>query len=486
MASARLGKMVTGVVVVGILAGIIGAGTAQAKMIVNNLEREVGLTTDGLVIASSLDVRNEGKKPLDSFVYCPTRMVRDRTLQWAEFDEVAGKDEEEARLEWTLEEDKECMRVKLATPLKPSKSAQRTVEIFEVYTRDFVPLPGEIHQSEKQKVGFTNFDVIARDPENLEIRTQTTKFFLPSSNLEHYTKVEPTSVKGKEVVYGPYEDGKAPSNGRTTVTLVFEHPQPLLEIESVVRDITVSSWTDIEVQEHYHIKNVGPTFKDGFSRVEFSRNPASYIANDLSMTLPKHAHSLFWIDVLGNITTSKAKFETDQVTVEAVPRFPLVPGWQTHFTFGYKVPKHGFLKSGSGGAKTLVMDVLPAVKGIMIKNLTINAAVPEFSTKVTGAALTSNVFCTEQDPFRTVELGTTTKKWWFDISGRPVRTLQMSDLSNEMTELSFYVKYDFNDVMKFKEVFMIASAWLLVFLVVTLWSYSDFTLVKGKGKAKAN
>merc|ERR1711934_1184168 len=140
---------------------------------------------------------------------------------------------------------------------------------------------------------------------------------------------------------------------------------------------------------------------------------------------------IFFIDVLGNITTSKAKFEFTRVAVDAVPRFPLAPGWQTHFTFGYKVPKQSFVK---------------------------------------------------QDP----KTGAQTKKWWFDISGRPVRSLELSDLSSELSHLTFHLKYQFSDILEFKEVFMIAAAWAVVCLIASAWSYSDFTLVRGKAKVKTS
>ena len=106
----------------------------------------------------------------------------------------------------------------------------------------------------------------------------------------------------------------------------------------------------------------------------------------------------------------------------------------------------------------LQLEAMPAIKGILVRNLTINAAVPEFSADVEGGAVASTAFFTDEDPFRTVKAGTATKKWWLDISGRPVRTLELSELSAEIADLTFYVSYRFNDIMEFKEVFMFLAA----------------------------
>ena len=72
------------------------------------------------------------------------------------------------------------------------------------------------------------------------------------------------------------------------------------------------------------------------------------------------------------------------VAVDAVPRFPLAPGWQTHFTFGYKVPKQSFVKQDpKTGAKSVVMDVLPAVKGIYIKSANRAHPDPQATAEIT-------------------------------------------------------------------------------------------------------
>lgn len=444
---------------------------------VKKLDREVDLTTQSLIIASSLTLKNDEKESLKSFVYCATKITQGRKLIWAEFDEGDSGDDgsqDTKKLEWTID-DKECAKVTLSTPLPKGK--ETIVEIFEVFTLDLVPAHSTIEQSAPQLMKFDGFDVVVQDS-NLEIDQQTTKIYLPSATVPEYTKVKPSKKGSKELTYGPYKAGKLPSD--SIVTIVVEYPEPALVIESVVKDVTVSSWTDIQVEEHYHIKNTGPAFKDGFSRAEYSRNPKSYVANTFSLHLPKQAHSLFYQDVLGNITTSNTRFESSKVSVEAVPRFPLIGGWQTHFTFGYSLPTSAFVKSSGLMGKTLVMDVLPSLQNAYIKNLTINTAVPEFSTKVGGGVLTSSTFFTASDPFRTVKTSSGKKNHYFDLFGRPMQTLELSNISPELADvgLEFYVKYNFNDLMKFKEPAMLLAFLAVIMSLVFLCSKADFPLVK--------
>jgi len=435
--------------------------TSASKLTVSNLEREVDLTTQGLVVASVLAIK----------------IVSGKTLLWIDFEEGdSSTDENLKKLEWTLNEN-ECMEVALSSSL-PAKG-ETTVEIYEIFSMNLVPVSKTIYQSETQLVKFSDFDVIVRDA-NLEIEKQTTKFYLPSKTVEDYTEVKPSKRDGGELSYGPYKASDASKD--SAVTLIFENPEAMLLVESVVRDVTVSSWTDIEVEEHYHIKNVGPAFKEGFNRVEYSRNPQAYITESFALELPKQAHSLFFKDVLGNITTSHTRFESTKVTVQAVPRFPLVGGWQTHFTFGYKLPVSPFLRSNGkmSSEKTLVMDILPALQQVYVKNLTINTAVPEFSTEIKGAVQSTNAFFKASDPFRTVKTLKGKKNHYFDLSGRPVHTMQISEVAPELAdvaELQYYVTFVFHWKYYLKEPMMVvvfAGFLALLFLLPSL----DFRLVR--------
>jgi oligosaccharyltransferase complex subunit alpha (ribophorin I) len=448
--------------------------THASKVTVSSLQREVDLTTQGLVVASVLAIKNKERQPLSSFVYCASKIVSDKKLLWIEFEEGDSSTDESKKLAWALDEN-ECMEVALSSPV-PAKG-ETTVEVYEIFSMDLVPVSRTIHQSETQLVKFSNFDAIVRDA-NLEIEKQSTKFYLPSKAVSDYTEVEPSKRDGGEISYGPYKASDAASKDGA-VTLIFENPEAMLLVESVVRDVTVSSWTDIEVEEHYHIKNVGPAFKEGFNRVEYGRKPMDYITELFSLELPKQAHSLFFKDVLGNITTSHTRFESSKVTVEAVPRFPLIGGWQTHFTFGYKLPVSPFLKS-KGSEKTLVMAILPALQQVYIKNLTINTAVPEFSTGISGAVLSTNAFFKASDPFRTVKTLKGKKNHYFDLSGRPVHTMQISEVAPELRdvgELQYYVNFVFAWKYYMKEPLMMVVFACLLALVFVLPSL-DFRLVR--------
>jgi len=453
--------------------GARAAAGGQA-VTVASLAREVDLTTQSLIVASVLKLENAGAAPLSSFTYCASEIIRGRDILWIEFDEgESGADNagKTTKLSWTLDEN-ECMAVELASPLT-KKEGQRTVEIYEVFAMNFENVPAQIYQSEKQVVAFSDFDVVVRSPAHLAIAEQKTTLYLPSSNADHFTKVKPTKKAGAEIKYGPYAAGSEPEPSDANIVVVVEYPEALLSIEKVTREMTISSWSDIEVQEHYHLKNVGPSFKDGFSRVEYSRNPLRYVLDDFVLSVPPMAHSFFFIDVLGNITTAKLRYESDKVEVEAEPRFPIVPGWQTHFTFGYKLPKEGFVgDTAASGGKKFVIGALPAL-AVNVKNLTVNVAVPEFSTNLGGSS---------SFPFRRSKTAIGVKKWYMDIFSRPMWTLELQEVSAE-AEVVVEVEWQEPAMLHLKEPAMVAAALTVLAFLALVYSASDFTL---KGKVKTS
>ncbi len=456
--------------------GARAAAGGQAVSVAS-LKREVDLTTQSLIVASVLKLEHAGAKPLSSFVYCAEEIIKGRTILWIEFDEgSSGADGSGAttKLSWALDENA-CMAVELASPLT-KQEGQRTVEIYEVYAMNFENVPATIFQSEKQVVAFSDFDVVVRSPAHLDIAEQRTTVYLPSANADHFTKVAPTKKSGAEIKYGPYAAGALPEAADSNVVVVVEFPEALLSIEKVTRDITISSWSDIEVQEHYHLKNVGPSFKNGFSRVEYTRNPVKYVLDDFVLAVPPMAHSLSLTDVLGNITTAKLVREADKVAVEAEPRFPIVPGWQTHFTFGYKLPKQGFVaETAASGGKKFVIGALPAL-AVNVKNLTVNVAVPEFSAGVRGST---------SFPFvhgGRAKTASGVKKWYLDIFSRPMWSLELADVSAE-ADVAVHVEWQEPALLHLKEPAMLAAALAVVALLALVYSVSDFTL---KGKVKTS
>ena len=87
------------------------------------------------------------------------------------------------------------------------------------------------------------------------IKTQSTTVVLPTTTIESFSRIAPTSTSENEVTYGPYSDMDAYSNAR--VTIHYENNGPFLKVTELDRLIEVSHWGNVAVEEHVHVQHIG-------------------------------------------------------------------------------------------------------------------------------------------------------------------------------------------------------------------------------------
>ena len=96
---------------------------------------------------------------------------------------------------------------------------------------------------------------------------QTTTVQLASAQVESYTREEPTTRDRDTIVYGPYESLAALAES-PTLRVHFENGSPFMTA-SVEREVEVSHWGNVAVEEHYDLTHSGAKLKGGFSRLDY-------------------------------------------------------------------------------------------------------------------------------------------------------------------------------------------------------------------------
>ena len=82
---------------------------------------------------------------------------------------------------------------------------------------------------------------------------------LLSRVVESYAGAKPVSKSGSTIKYGPYSN-IAPFSGGT-LSAHFENNSPFLDALSLVREIEVSHWGNVYVEEWYNVKHMGAQHK---------------------------------------------------------------------------------------------------------------------------------------------------------------------------------------------------------------------------------
>lgn len=78
-----------------------------------------------------------------------------------------------------------------------------------------------------------------------------------------------------------------------------------------------------------------------WSRLDLMRDPHTFgqaAIRGFVASLPVRAHSIYFKDAIGNISTSQVKYGPQSTELIITPRYPLYGGWQTEFVLGYSIP----------------------------------------------------------------------------------------------------------------------------------------------------
>ena len=139
--------------------------------------------------------------------------------------------------------------------------------------------------------------------------------------------------------------------------------------------------------------------KGHFSRLahqqsRFHAGTPAQVFTNLALRLPPTAHSPYYYDTIGNVSTShfrqgstpataalSSKVRTSPRTVDGVlelkPRYPLLGGWNYTFTIGYDMPLGDALRVESNGRKVLGVPFLTAVRDMIVDDAELHVVLPE-------------------------------------------------------------------------------------------------------------
>ena len=112
----------------------------------------------------------------------------------------------------------------------------------------------------------------------------------------------------------------------------------------------------------------------------FHAGTPAQILSELTLRLPTLAHSPYYYDVIGNVSTSHFRSGAGRVkrpsTLELKPRYPLLGGWNYTFTIGYDQPLGDSLKSDNG-KYVLAVPFLTPLKDVVVDEAEVTIVLPE-------------------------------------------------------------------------------------------------------------
>lgn len=360
------------------------------------------------------------------------------------------------------------VRVHFSSPLTAGASA--TIEVFLAFTHTMVPYPAAITQYEDQKVQYIDNHYVL-SPYKTE--KQATQVKLASSNVESRSTEKPTKTSKDVVEYGPYKDVKPFSYSKMSIH--FENNFPFVTFTQCLREVEVSHWGNVAVEEHYTLKHTGAALKGSFSRLDYTRgrpqNANSKPAfRTLTAVLPNSARDIYYRDQIGNISSSHVRKSREGTVFEVDPRFPMFGGWKTDFYMGYNIPAHRALSVDVRDPTSFVLNISfsTSFAQASVDEITVRVILPEGATNVRYVA-----------PFAVDGEDRQTRFAYLDTLGRAVLVLKRDNLCRYHIQY-IQVLYNFSSSNLYNKPLLLVAGFLVFFFLSVFCMRLDLSISSKK------
>jgi len=399
----------------------VAAATATASanfqegLVNQNVKRRIDLTTNAEEVLAEISLANRGKAAVTEYFYA-INADRAANLSYFHANANSGSSLPYARVQLRgVQAPEGTIFYRVAIPSVAAGSSV-SISITTLFTHTLHPFPTHITEHESQLVRYfdSHFLFSAYSTEE-----QTTLVVLASDKIEGRSHTEkPSKVSGSEITYGPYKSISPFSVSKMHVH--FENNYPFATFTKMTKEVEVSQWGNVAIEEHYHLKHTGAALTGPFSRVDLQRGRVGKSAfRTLTARLPRAASAVYYRDAIGNISTSHLGVRKDHQQLDIDPRFPMFGGWKTEFLIGYSLPASKTLSVSLDNPNLHVLNLTFSSSFTIgvIDRMTMRVVLPEGATNIQYVA-----------PFEIEDVSMDTRFTYLDTVGRPVLVLKKSNL----------------------------------------------------------
>ncbi|MED6183562.1 Dolichyl-diphosphooligosaccharide--protein glycosyltransferase subunit 1A [Stylosanthes scabra] len=448
---------------------LLSSSPVFSDLILAKVDRRIDLTSQIVRITTSLKVENAGSNPASEILLSfPENQAKHLAYLTVTLNEGKGKGKASSGaglpVEVVVPKDvpNSLTFYYVSLPKGLGKGESLLLDVLAVFTHSLEPFPEKISQADIQLLLFQD-TAHYLSPYKVTVQSLTVK--LPEARVESYTKLEGTKLSGSELKYGPFHN--IPPFSYLPIIIHFENNQPFAVAEELVREIEISHWGNVQVTEHYNLFHGGAKSKGEFSRLDYQARPyvrGASAFRRLVARLPPRAHSVYYRDEIGNISTSSLWGDSKKTELEIEPRYPLFGGWKTAFTIGYGLPLRDFLFE-LDGKRFLNFSFGSPINELVIDTLIVKVVLPEGSKVISASA-----------PFP-VKQRKESKFSHLDLVGRPVVVLEKNNVVPEHNEY-FQVYYKFNSLSMLREPLMLIFGFFSLFVACIVYMHADLSISK--------
>lgn len=263
----------------------------------------------------------------------------------------------------------------------------------------------------------------------------------------------------------------------------YEFTKPLTHSKLVERDVEVSHWGgNVAFEERHWLTNRAATLKNHFSRVSYQQaayyNPPMAALKEMRFPLAVGSADAYFVDDIGNVSTSRFRTGPREANLELKPRYPLFGGWNYSFKVGWNGDLSSFVrhtKDSSDGYVLRVpfLDGPKQAEGVEYERVVTRIILPEGARYVlirrvelySGmlTPLCSNVRFETSAPI--ISDSISLHRTFMDTLGRTTLELTAINIVDELRDRDVVVTYDYPFSARFRKPLTIFAGVLFVFVV---------------------
>ena len=294
------------------------------------------------------------------------------------------------------------------------------------------------------------------------VKSTTTYVILPSekTKLIKYTKTN-SNQSGEKIIYSLTEE--IPPFTTKKLYIHYLNNKPLMVFNYATKTYQVSHWGNIAVTEEYQIENIGAKLIGEFGRIDYDEGytGGKNAMKKIRATLPLRSWGLWYRDEIGNVSTSAARREMNDVDLELTPRFPILGGWKSNYDIGYNLPTKFHVKTNNKGNYMVNLTFgMP-----LARNYTVKIILPEDADNIKVKLPIETSYQVDYDK----EYGC------LDLFGRKSVIIKLNNMY-DVYNTNIFITYDYQWLMLFVKPLILIVYFIILFVVLIIYNRANISL----------
>ena len=299
-----------------------------------------------------------------------------------------------------------------------------------------------------------------------QVKATTTNVILPSekTRLIRYTTAN-SNKSGDKIIYSLTEE--IPPFISKKLYIHFENNKPLTVFNYAIKTFQVSHWGNIAVKEEYQIENIGAKLIGEFGRIDYDdgMTGGKNALKSIRAKLPLRSWGLWYRDEIGNVSTSNAKRELNDVDLLLTPRFPILGGWKSNYDIGYNLPTKFHVKTNNKGNYMMNLTFGMPYQNMLARNYTVKVILPESADNIKVKLPIDAQYNINYDK----EYGC------LDLFGRKSVIITLNNMY-DVYNTNIFITYDYQWTMLFVKPLILIIYFLALFTIMIIYSRANVSL----------